>query len=310
MPPTTPQAGEPQPLKGQKKPVGHALWLKCTRCWEDQPCGAVQICSTQLRIRFYRRIKRQTAPACRALGGTLPGPPAQGGTWPQQGLRLGGTAGLAPQPELCWEQMRQPIHGAVTPEPPPASRGPTCPQMTHAEIRSIADRKPCVNLIQHLSWLTGQSPPGYPRGQCAPHSHRWDSNPRSCRNAGPLSPLKQVAGPASAEERLGGGFSSPRSGVTLKCSHSKRGHTPSPALIVQRQRRASTQQGQSSCWHVDRRQKQQVTLSPTPQGSVPVPVCARVGRVMRQCPRSQSQTRAPTAISRAHPLEIQALCAQ
>lgn len=207
MPPTTPQAGEPQPLKGQKKPVGHALWLKCTRCWEDQPCGAVQICSTQLRIRFYRRIKRRTAPAYRALGGTLPGPPAQGGTWPQQGLRLGGTAGLAPQPELRWEQKRQPIHGAVTPEPPPASRGPTCPQMTHAEIRSIADRKPCVNLIQHLSWLTGQSPPGYPRGQCAPHSHRWDSNPRSCRNAGPLSPLKQVAGPASAEERLGGGFS-------------------------------------------------------------------------------------------------------
>lgn len=222
MPPTTPQAGEPQPLKGQKKPVGHALWLKCTRCWEDQPCGAVQICSTQLRTRFYRRIKRRTAPAYRALGGTLPGPPAQGGTWPQQGLRLGGTAGLAPQPELRWEQKRQPIHGAVTPEPPPASRGPTCPQMTHAEIRSIADRKPCVNLIQHLSWLTGQSPPGYPRGQCAPHSHRWDSNPRSCRNAGPLSPLKQVAGPASAEERLGGGFSSPRSGVTLKCSHSNR----------------------------------------------------------------------------------------
>lgn len=222
MPPTTPQAGEPQPLKGQKKPVGHALWLKCTRCWEDQPCGAIQICSTQLRTRFYRRIKRRTAPACRALGGTLPGPPAQGGTWPQQGLRLGGTAGLAPQPELRWEQKRQPIHGAVTPEPPPASRGPTCPQMTHAEIRSIADRKPCVNLIQHLSWLTGQSPPGYPRGQCAPHSHRWDSNPRSCRNAGPLSPLKQVAGPASAEERLGGGFSSPRSGVTLKCSHSNR----------------------------------------------------------------------------------------
>lgn len=34
MPPTTPQADEPQPLKGQKKPVGHALWLKCTRCWE------------------------------------------------------------------------------------------------------------------------------------------------------------------------------------------------------------------------------------------------------------------------------------
>lgn len=164
----------------------------------------------------------RTVPACRALGGTLPGPPAQGGTWPQQGLRLGGTAGLAPQPELCWEQMRQPIHGAVTPKPPPASRGPTCPQMTHAEIRSIADRKPCVNLIQHLSWLTGQSPAAYPRGQCAPHSHRWDSNPRSCRNAGPLSPLKQVAGPASAEERLGGGFSSPRSGVTLKCSHSNR----------------------------------------------------------------------------------------
>lgn len=44
--------------------------------------------------------------------------------------------------------------------------------------------------------------------------------------------------------------------------------------------------------------------------SVPVHVCARVGRVMQQGPRSQSQTRASRALSRAHPLEIQGLCAQ
>lgn len=128
MPPTTPQGGELQPLKGQK-PVGHALWLKCTRCWEGPALrGRSDLLNAAENPFLQKDQKANTAPACRALGGTLPGPPAQEGTWPQQGLRLGGTAGLAPQLELRWAQMRQPIHGAVTPEPPPASRGHTCPR--------------------------------------------------------------------------------------------------------------------------------------------------------------------------------------
>ncbi|KAF6280897.1 hypothetical protein mRhiFer1_009279 [Rhinolophus ferrumequinum] len=164
----------------------------------------------------------------------------------------------------------------------------TCGSQTHSRQKTLT--QPCPLLAPRTA-LQGT------RGASVLHVHTdGTQTPQSCRNAGPLSPLKQVAGPASSEERLGGGFSSPRSGVALKCSHSNRcgnrcgRRAPSPALTVQRQGRAATQQGQSSSWHLDRRQKHQVTLSPTPQGhSVPVPVCARAGRVMGQCPRSQSQ---------------------
>lgn len=181
----------------------------------------------------------------------------------------------------------------------------TCRSQTHSRQKTLC--QPCpAPLLAH-----GQSPPGYPRGQCAPHSHRWDSNPRSCRNAGPLSPLKQVAGPASAEERLGGGFSSPRSGVALKCSHSNKWARSLPCSNCPKSRKGIYPTRTEQLLAHGPAAEAAGHLVSHPSGySVPVHACARVGRVMRQCPRSQSQTRAPRALSRAHPLEIQGLCAQ
>lgn len=140
----------------------------------DQPCGAIQICSMQLRTRFYRRIQRQTQPrnGPRLSGsrGHAARPPCPGRHMATAGPQAGRHSWPRPTAKLRWAQMRQPIHGAVTPEPPPASQGPTCPQMTHAEVRPTADRKPCVNLVQHLSWLTARALQGT-RGASVLHNH-------------------------------------------------------------------------------------------------------------------------------------------
>lgn len=107
--------------------------------------------------------------------------------------------------------------GAVTPEPLPA-----CYKMTGAEVRLHSRQKALSqNLVWHLSRLTGQRAPGRPRGQSADGTLT-----QSCQNAGPLSPPKQVAESASAEEGLGGGFSPPSSEVGLKGYHSNRWARP------------------------------------------------------------------------------------
>lgn len=204
--------------------------------------------------------------------------------------------------------MRQPIHGAVTPEPPPACRGPTYPQMTcgsqtHSRQKTLTQPGPLL--------APGTALQGTP-GASVLHIHTdGTQTPRSCRNAGPLSPLKQVAGPASSEERLGGGFSSPRSGVALTCSHSNR---------WVRSLRCSNRPASRKGSYPTRTEQ---LLAPGPaagapgqlvshtQGHrVPVPMCARAGRGRGQCSRSQPQARAPRALSGAHPLEMHDLCTQ
>lgn len=127
---------------------------------------------------------------------------------------------------------------------------------------------------------------------------------QSCRNAGPLSPPKQVAGSASAEEGLRGGFSSPSSEVGLKGYHSNRWARP-PLLCPSVKDRAApgTWTGSRSTRSPPRHLRPRHSAG---SQCVPEHVCAHVGRDMGHCALEARPRPGPRALTGAHALGMNA----